>query len=158
MGIDENQLELVAAIRELYAIVTRLEAAYPGRHFTPDGHLVGSLGEVYAAQRYGIHLFEASHETHDGYWPDSDDDARRRLVQIKVTQRNRVALSDCPDYLIVLLLSKEGAFREVYNGPGEPVWKMRGKPQKTSQFQISVRKLERVSQDVTDEDRIPPIG
>ena len=45
-------------IRDLYQIVARLEEAFPGRRFTPDGHLVGSLGEVFAAERYGLTLLE----------------------------------------------------------------------------------------------------
>ena len=38
-------------IRELYRITAELEEKYPGRCFTPDGHLVGSIGEVYAAEK-----------------------------------------------------------------------------------------------------------
>lgn len=33
-------------IRELYKITAELEEKYPGRRFTPDGHLIGSIGEV----------------------------------------------------------------------------------------------------------------
>ena len=43
-------------IRRLYAIVADLETAFPGRKFTPDGPLVGSIGEVLAAHRYGLEL------------------------------------------------------------------------------------------------------
>ena len=32
-------------VGELYALVAQLEALFPGRRFTPDGHLVGSIGE-----------------------------------------------------------------------------------------------------------------
>jgi hypothetical protein len=32
-------------IRQIYAIVSDLENML-GRHFTPDGHMVGSIGEV----------------------------------------------------------------------------------------------------------------
>jgi hypothetical protein len=41
--------EIPKLIKELYGIVDSLEALFPGRHFTPDGHLVGSIGEVLAA-------------------------------------------------------------------------------------------------------------
>ena len=33
-------------IRELYKITAELEEKYPGRRFTPDGHLIGSIGDV----------------------------------------------------------------------------------------------------------------
>jgi hypothetical protein len=38
-----------ALVSRLYEIVDELEEIFPGRHFTPDGHLVGSLGESLAA-------------------------------------------------------------------------------------------------------------
>jgi len=47
-------------VRDLYRIVDQLEHLFPGRHFTPDGHLVGSLGEVLACERYGLEILEAS--------------------------------------------------------------------------------------------------
>jgi len=136
---------LSEVIRELYGLVNELENAYPGRHFTPDGHLVGSLGEVYAAEKYGIELFISSTPKHDGTAPDG------RLVQIKATQGTRVALGDCPDYLIVLRITKDGQFEEVYNGPGKQIWEMRGKPQKTSQYQISLNKIAKAAKDVPPE-------
>ena len=71
---------LASLIRELYGVSAKLERLYPGRHFTPDGHMVGSLGEVMAADAYGLRLFEASHPIHDAV------DSKGRLVQIKATQ------------------------------------------------------------------------
>ena len=38
-------------IKELYRITAELERRYPGRKFTIDGHLVGSIGEVIVAER-----------------------------------------------------------------------------------------------------------
>ena len=36
-------------IKELYKITNEPESSYPGRKFTIDGHLVGSIGEVIVA-------------------------------------------------------------------------------------------------------------
>ncbi|MGQ0721719.1 MAG: DUF6998 domain-containing protein, partial [Candidatus Eiseniibacteriota bacterium] len=52
VGIDA----IPVLVRRLYGIVRDLEAAFPGRKFTLDGHLVGSIGEVLAAHRYGLEL------------------------------------------------------------------------------------------------------
>lgn len=41
-------------IRKIYAVVAELSALFPGRRFTPDGHMVGSLGEAIAAIDYGV--------------------------------------------------------------------------------------------------------
>ena len=43
-----------------------MEKDFPGRHFTLDGHLVGSIGEVMASYYYGIELYAASAVAHDG--------------------------------------------------------------------------------------------
>ena len=97
-------------IRELYRITAELEEKYPGRRFTPDGHMVGSIGEVYAAEKYGLSLLEASSEKHDAR------SANGRLIQIKITQTDRVSIYSEPDYLIVMKMKHDGTIEEVYNG------------------------------------------
>lgn len=146
--------ELTSIINELYALTARLEKMYPGRHFTPDGHLVGSIGEVFAAERYGISLFAAGCETHDGKAPDG------RLVQIKATQRRSVGIYEEPDYLLVFSIDREGRLSEVYNGPGKPVWQLfAGKKRpKTGQYQVSLSRLRALNEGVLPEDRIPTLG
>jgi hypothetical protein len=52
-------------VKRLYEIVYELEERFPERHFTPDGHLVDSLGEVLAVHRYNLDLLTASTERHD---------------------------------------------------------------------------------------------
>lgn len=139
-------------IQELYHIASELEVLYPGRHFTPDGHMVGSIGEVLAAETYGIELFTASAPVHDGTAPDG------RLVQIKATQVDSIGISECPDYLIVLKIFHDGSFEEVYNGPGAPAWNAAGKRQKTSQRRISLSKLRVLNELVAESERIPRIS
>jgi YD repeat-containing protein len=108
--------ELPKLLTDLYAIVARLEELAPGRKFTPDGHLVGSIGEAVAAFAYQLELLPASVKQHDAKASDG------RLVQIKLTQGQSVALSyDC-EHLLVLQLDQRRGFVEVYNGPGAPVW------------------------------------
>jgi hypothetical protein len=41
-------IKLPPPVADIYRAVGELETAYPGRKFTPDGHLVGSIGEVIA--------------------------------------------------------------------------------------------------------------
>ena len=147
--------KLAETIRRLYGIVGELERDYRDqhRHFTLDGHLIGSIGEVYAAERYGIDLFISSTPRHDGTSPDG------RLVQVKATQRGSVALNESPDYLIVLKIDEDGEISEVYNGPGQPVWdlfKGRARP-KNGQYQISLAKLKTLNKVVDEKNRIPTL-
>ena len=56
---------LTEIIREMYRLIGELEAMFPGRRFTPDGHTVGSIGEAIAAHFYGLQLLTASNKGHD---------------------------------------------------------------------------------------------
>ena len=151
---------LSQAVRDLYAIVDRLgeECAEHDRHFTLDGHLLGSIGEVYAAERHGIRLYASSNKAHDGWKVDAA--GRRREVQIKVTQarakKKVVPISHRPSHLIVLLVGEDGSFEEVYNGPGAKVWdlvKGRRRPS-NGQYQVTLSKLRELNSEVREEDRV----
>ena len=135
-------------IKELYEISAELEKLFPGRHYTPDGHMIGSIGEALAASYYNLELFPASEETHDAKAPDG------RLVQIKATQINRVALSSEPEWLLVLKIHKDGTFSEEYNGPGKLAWEHCGKLQKNGQRPISLAKLRELQSAIPQSDRL----
>lgn len=38
------QTSVAEKIKALYAISRELEQLFPGRHYTPDGHMIGSIG------------------------------------------------------------------------------------------------------------------
>ena len=135
-------------IKELYKITSELENRYPGRKFTIDGHLVGSIGEVIVAEHYGLTFLRNSTETHDAVSLDG------KYVQIKATQVNRIAISSEPDYLIVIKLFSDGSWEEVYNGPGKPVWDNAGKMQKNGQRPVSLSKLRSIMHYVDENDVI----
>ena len=135
-------------IKELYSIVHKLETLFPGRKFTPDGHLVGSIGEVLAASRYGLELLTASSEIHDAKTPDG------KFVQIKATQVKSVALRSKPEHLLVLKILPDGISEEIYNGPGKLAWEHCGKMQKNGQRSITLFKLKKLMQHVLDEGKI----
>jgi hypothetical protein len=117
--MDQNQNKIPQLIKRLYEIVAELEFLFPGRKFTPDGHLVGSLGEVIAAHDYDLIFLEASAKTHD---------ARNgsKQIQIKATQGKSVAMYGEPEHLIVLKILKDGKTEEIYNGPGNYPGRMQG--------------------------------
>lgn len=135
-------------IKAIYAITGELEALYPGRHFTPDGHMVGSIGEVIVADAYGLELLTASAKTHDARAQDG------KMIQIKATQRDRIAISSEPDYLIAIRIHSDGSYEEIYNGPGNLVWQAAGPMQKNGQRSISTAKLSNIAKAVCKDDRI----
>lgn len=136
-------------IRQLYQLVSQLEESFPGRKFTLDGHIVGSIGEVLAEHYYGLKLKPASEPIHDAETSDG------RCVQIKATQGNKkVAMREEPDYLIVLKIQRDGTFTEVYNGPGNSPWREAGKKQSNGQRPISLSKLTDLMRCVNSDEKI----
>ena len=144
--------KIPAKIQELYAIVAELETLFPGRHFTPDGHLVGSIGEVLGAYHYGLDLLPASAKTHDA------TNKEGKLVQIKATQRKLVGIRSEPQYLLVLGINEQGESEEIYNGPGKLAWDAAGKMQKNGQRMISKTKLHALMKTIKHVDRLPRLN
>ena len=138
-------------IQKLISIVKELETDFPGRHFSLDGHLVGSIGEVMAAYYYGIELYAASAVAHDG-----EIDGKK--VQIKISQQDDIVINHEPEYLIVLYLRKNGDVFEVYNGPGEAPWNSASKRDSHNNRHMRVNKLMELDKQVSDEFRIAVVN
>jgi hypothetical protein len=110
------RVKLPPSVAALYKIVQELQAAYPGRPFTPDGHLVGSIGEVVARETFGFELCAPSNRGHDARCPKRGD------VEVKITAGKRVSLRSACNHLIVLRIVSPEWAEIVYDGPGAPVW------------------------------------
>ena len=134
-------------VQQLIGIVKELEKDFPGRHFTLDGHLVGSIGEVMASYFYGIELYAASAVAHDG-------EIEGKKVQVKITQQEDVVINHEPEYLIALYLNKNGEVYEIYNGPGKEPWDSASKRDSHNNRHMRVNKLMELDQDVPDDMRI----
>jgi hypothetical protein len=124
---------------EQFAVICRavqeLEGRYRGRKFTLDGHLVGSIGEVVAAEALNLTLYPASRAGHDAYDENGE-------VQIKMTGGNRsIAMyADCFRLVVLRIVSPEEA-EIIYDGPGAPAWAGAGKVGKNGQRVVSLAKL-----------------
>ncbi|WP_394132199.1 DUF6998 domain-containing protein [Marinobacter nauticus] len=147
--IDHDKFQ--ALVKQLYATVNELEDMFPGRHFTPDGHMVGSLGECLVADAYNLDLKTASNKGYDAVTETGLE------VEIKATQSKSVAFRSQPQHTIIIKILRDGTFEEIYNGPGAVVWELfRGKrPPSNGQFQVSLNKLRQLNQTVAQADRVP---
>ncbi len=130
--------EVPALIGDLMKTTKRLNTLFKGRPFTPDGHLVGSIGEVVAEYIYGVRLEPSSTPQVDAHTQDG------RSVQIKLTGANgnsfgfrwsNLVPRKPADILIALKLTDQG-FEEIYNGRF-PVELLRER-RDTSNGQISI--------------------
>lgn len=112
--LEDGITRIPGLIGELFRTVQSLQKIFPNRPFTPDGHLVGSIGEIVAAYAYGLTLERCSTE---GFDARTEAD---QTVEIKLTGGASVAVSSdikTPALLVVLKLHSESGFEEIYNGP-----------------------------------------
>lgn len=124
-------------IKEVFAACAELSERLR-RPVSPDGHLVGSLGEVVARDRLGLELMPPSNEGFDARTADGVP------VEIKATTRNSIALSSSgsiAEVLIVVRFDQEGTGTIIYNGPMKRAWKLAGKPQKNGQRRLNLTTL-----------------
>lgn len=139
-----QRVKLPAPVAAIYRAVEELESKYP-RKFTPDGHLVGSIGEVVAAEALGLTLYPMSRSKHDAH------DAQGCDVQIKMTAWDSVSMySECVRLVVLRVVSPEEA-EIVYDGPGAPVWACAGPIQKNGQRTVRLSKLRRLNPVVAKE-------
>ena len=146
--IDHKRFQRL--IQQLYSTVEELEKMFPGRHFTPDGHMVGSIGECLVADAYGLELMNASNKGYDALSPSG------LQVEIKATQAKSVAFRSQPEHTIAIKILPNGTFEEIFNGPGNLVWQQfDGKPLPSNgQYQISLNKLKELNTQVDKSQRI----
>ena len=146
---SEHWREVGDLLGSLYRIVDRLEALFPERKFTPDGHLVGSIGGVIAAHMFDLTLLPGSSPEHDAVAADG------RKVQIKFTQGTRgAALRAEPEHLLVLRLRADRTVETVYNGKGHVPWSQSGSNQSNGQRPISLARLRAINETILSHERI----
>lgn len=138
-------------IEQLYAAADELTQMF-NRPFTPDGHMVGSIGEALAAYHYGLALTPPSTKGCDATLDE-------KRIEIKATQADRVAFRCEPEYLLVLKIRRDGTFEEIYNGEGHRVWSsVSHKPLPSNgQHQVSIAVLRKLNQVALASERIPRV-
>jgi len=142
--IDEAQ-NLIRQILESSNELSRIT----NRPFTQDGHFVGSIGELYAQEFYGVELYAPSHKGNDGRW-------KGREVQIKATQGKSVELRGESDLLLVMRIRPDGSFKEIYNGDGKRPWQSlhHRKETRAGEISISLKQLGKLNATVAEKDRL----
>jgi hypothetical protein len=151
---------MVRAIRSIYQQVGTLATLRPDRRFTPDGHMVGSIGEVYAEFLFDLVLHPSSFPIHDAVTRDG------RQVQIKATQGKSVNLEVpsqqrphqlVPDHLIVLHIAPSGIPALVYSGPGHRAAAIGQAISTRTYMMLSVSKLRRLQDSLPAAERLVPV-
>lgn len=145
-------MEIHHAVKEMLKIVECLHKTHPKKEFTLDGRLVGDLGEVLVESDYDLELYDGLEKHHDGKTSNG------RKVQIKTTMKNSLTfpVDHIPEYYIGIKIHSDGTYTEIFNGPGRIAWEAvkNRKPTKTNLHSISLYALQRLSEEVDENERI----
>lgn len=147
-------------IKQLLAITQSLKEKYKslGRNFSLDGKLVGDIGEVLAAEKYGLELLPENAFKHDAIEIKSG-----RLIQIKASFKGYCyfpfGAHKLPDYFLAVNILENGDLVELFNGPGhflmEQYIKVRNlKGYKESFYTLSKGKLIELNNLVPEHEKI----
>jgi hypothetical protein len=151
--VQRRQEAQMKEIRIIYQAVKILEEGYPGRKFTPDGILVGTLGEVLAEEKYELDLLPPKTKDFDA------KDCRGRRVQIRCNQRNTTPIKKGAkkDMILALKLLPDGSIEEIFNGPASVAHQLTvGRKADSAGFVgLSHNKLRKLMESVPESKRVP---
>jgi len=145
-----NHEKFQQQVKNIYKAVTQLELMFPGRPFTPDGHMVGSIGECLVADAYNLKLMPPSNGGYDAITE------KGKKIEIKATQSKSVAFRSCPEHTIIIKILKDGTFIECFNGPGSIIWNIISNTTmpKNGQYPISINKVKQLYETVPLSERV----
>ena len=132
--MDDDVQDLIRQVFEACNEITRRT----GRPVSPDGHLVGSLGEIFAAQRLELELMPPSTRGYDAI------DSQGRKVEIKTTTRRSIAFSandTQAERLVVVILDELGNGHIAYDGLMKPALDAAGPQQSNGQRTLTLSKI-----------------
>ena len=147
-------------IKQLLAITQKLKDKYIhlNKQFSLDGKLVGDIGEVLAAEKYGLDLLEENAPIHD-----AKEIATGRMVQIKSTFKGYCYFpygdDRIPEYFLSIHILETGEIVEIFNGPGKCIVDNylkpnNRKPYRNSYYTITRNVLEDLNKQVEVKDKI----
>lgn len=147
-------------IKQLLEICQKLKEKYAhlNKNFTLDGKLVGDIGEVLAAEKYGLSLLNENTPIHDAI-----EICTERKVQIKSSFKGYYYFpcgeERLPEYFLAIQIDENGEIKESYNGSGKFLYENYIKinkltPYKNSYYSLSRGILEKLNNKVPAEEKI----
>jgi hypothetical protein len=150
-------------IKQLLSITHKLRERYKllNKQFSLDGKLVGDIGEVLAAEKYGLTLLPENTQIHDAI-----EKASGRQVQIKSSFKGN-SFFPCgdervPEFFLSIIIDEHGEITELFNGPGKFVVDNyikphNLKPYKKTYYTLSRGVLEKLNLQVSDNAKIKKV-
>jgi len=151
-GVGVHEAASMKEVPVIYKAVKSLTKRY-GRKFTPDGVLLGTLGEVLAEEKYDLKLLSPKTKDFDA------TDCRGRKVQIRCNQRNTTPIKKgaTKGVFLALKLLPDGSIKEIFNGPASAVHQLTvGRKADSAGFvELSHDKLRKLMESVPESKMIP---
>ncbi len=152
-----EKAEFISAVKSVFDACRYLSNVSEGvRLFTPDGRMVGDIGEVIAKFFYAVDLYSVGKHVWDGTY-------NGRNVQIKATGGRETYLKKPPEdgfgggLLLVFQINREsGEYNLIYNGDIQRVWDELGVG--ADERIILLERLKRLQEFVEPDDVIPEIS
>jgi len=150
---------LRAAIKKMFLVREELHAAFPKKPFTPDGRMIGDIGEAIAEICYKIIIDDKLRKDWDG--TREGGNYKYLEVQIKATQKDGTYLKKPPHDggLLVFKIFPDKKWKCYYNGSILRVWNYLNlqNPDNTGAKIISLDRLERLDKTINGDakERIP---
>jgi hypothetical protein len=148
---------LRAAIRNMFDAQRQLREAFPKRLFTPDGRMIGDIGEAIAEITYQVTVDSTSRAHWDGKREDICEGCTE--VQIRATQKSDTYMKEPPDdgRLLVFKIFSDGSWICCYNGDARGVWNSleAKKANKSGEKFISLEALIELDRGVENCQRVP---
>ncbi len=147
-------------IKQLLEITKKLKEKYIhlNKQFSLDGKLVGDIGEVLAAEKYGLKLLSENARIHDAV-----EITTGRMVQIKASFKGNFYFpygdERIPEYYLCIQILDTGEIVEIYNGPGnfvidQYIIKNNLKSYKNSYYTLSKGVLGKLNKEVDEKEKI----
>ena len=152
--------KLHEAIRKMFLAREELHSTFPKKPFTPDGRMIGDIGEAIAEIYYKVTIDSKLRKHWDGL--REDDNYKFPEVQVKATQKDETYLKEPPHdgSLLVFKIYPDGKHECCYNGSIVRVWEylVKQKPDKTNAKIISLVNLKSLNDKISDSshERIAP--
>ena len=155
-----EKTEFTSAVKSVFDACRHLSEVSGGmRRFTPDGKMVGDMGEVIGGSFYQVELDRVGRRDWDGTY-------NGRNVQIKTTGGDSTYLKKPPQdgfgdgLLMVFKINREtGAYTFIYNGDMQRVWDAlkNQKTDSTGAKTILLNRLGELQKSVRSEDIISEV-
>jgi hypothetical protein len=113
---DERIQSIQHILASIFASQKALKALAPEFNWAGLGNLLGDFGELVAIDHYGFEKAPAGSDGYDAIAPDG------RTIQIKTNYAaKQIGFRGVADMLLVIGVSDDGTWEEVFYGPFAPV-------------------------------------